>query len=122
MKTHTAWLIFALIAVVYGAMVFSSAGTAPAAGTTPVNGDKISACIVAEKFVKQSLKAPATAEFPPGTSQCRTTQSGRKWTVTSYVDSQNGFGALIRTYYVVKMDYQPATDTYRLLDLGLTSS
>lgn len=115
MKAHTAWLIFAVIAVVYGVLVFSSERT------TSVNGDKVSACIVAEKFVKQSLKAPATAEFPPGTSECRTSQSGRKWTVNSYVDSQNGFGALIRTYYLAKMNYQPATDTYRLLDLRLTS-
>lgn len=30
MKAHTAWLIFAVIAVVYGAMVFSSERTTPA--------------------------------------------------------------------------------------------
>lgn len=49
----------------------------------------ISAC---EDWVKDKLKAPATAKF----SNSRASGTG-PWTVTGDVDAQNSFGAMIRT-------------------------
>jgi hypothetical protein len=45
-----------------------------------------------EARVKEKLKAPSTAEFS-GT----TATGGGPWTVTGQVDSQNSFGAMIRS-------------------------
>lgn len=56
----------------------------------------------AKYFVKESLKAPTTAKFPslgdPGTGIA---PNGAGWRVEGYVDSQNSFGAMIRTKWMV---------------------
>lgn len=52
--------------------------------------------------VSPYLKSPSTASFP-GTvldlDQYSVTREGDSWTVTSYVDSQNSFGATVRTVF-----------------------
>ena len=47
--------------------------------------------------VKRNLKAPKSADFPWGVEVVQTVDG--KYVVQSYVDSQNSFGALIRTRY-----------------------
>ena len=47
-------------------------------------------------FVKDNLKAPKTAEFPSYTN-ASVSVSGNKYSVNSYVNSENSFGAMIRT-------------------------
>lgn len=69
--------------------------------------EKFAFMSAAEDYVKQGLKAPATAKFP---SQVFSGDwsIGRKdnvVTVTSYVDSQNSFGALIRSKFAVQIKY-----------------
>ena len=79
------------------------------------------ACIMANEFVEQMLKSPATAEFEP----CYKTKNAGKiiydgdngYTITSFVDSQNSFGALLRTQYVAQMRYIPSTEKWRLEDI-----
>lgn len=76
------------------------------------------ACFMSQKLVRQNLKAPSTAEFPIWSEEnCKATHSSNSWTVTSFVDSQNGFGAMIRSDYVAQMTYQPATETWTLTNL-----
>lgn len=82
------------------------------------NGDAIGACIVAEKFVRERLRSPSTAEFPPGTSQCRTSHNGGVWTVRSYVDAQNAFGAMLRSDYVVVTRYN-GNDNWSLVEIDI---
>jgi hypothetical protein len=55
-------------------------------------GDAVVAC---EGFVKDRLKAPSSAKFSGEDAQ----QSGSVYTVTGAVDSQNSFGALLRSSY-----------------------
>ena len=53
----------------------------------------------AEDFVKQKLKSPSTAKFA-GLFEKRdhiTKVGDREYRIRSYVDSQNGFGATIRS-------------------------
>ena len=57
----------------------------------------------AQKFVEKSLKAPSTAKFPPLFESLINKTSSDSYTVTSYVDSQNGFGAIIRSSFIVKL-------------------
>lgn len=86
------------------------------------------ACAMAKRFVTERLKAPATAEFPSCREAVITPQAngaaGQQYTVSSYVDSQNSFGAKLRTHYVavVRFDGQnPSTQDYAFSLIGLTT-
>lgn len=57
---------------------------------------KSTAIVASENYVKQMLKSPATAKF----TLIKTINiSKEKVEVRQYVDSQNGFGAIIRNEY-----------------------
>ncbi len=59
--------------------------------------------IAGQKFVEKNLKAPSTAQFPPlFKSSVKKIKSGH-YSVSSYVDSQNEFGAMIRSNYIVEL-------------------
>jgi len=65
--------------------------------------DESEANIMAQGFIKQVLKSPSTADFP--FLDYTTTINGNRYTVVSHVDSQNGFGAMIRSNWRVVMDH-----------------
>ena len=65
-------------------------------------GDKIDLHVQAQGFVIQSLKAPSTAKFPALPYEVRDLGDGRYF-IDSYVDSQNSFGAMIRSNWSVTM-------------------
>lgn len=67
------------------------------------NCDRISAFVMSQEFVRRELKSPKTAEFPYISDATVTVTPGKKcrFSVASYVDAQNSFGALIRTNYTV---------------------
>lgn len=99
-------------------------GSAIQAKVNPVasthSADRSDACSMSQNFVKDNLKAPATAKFPMWTQEnCTATHTGNNWTVTSFVDAQNGFGALIRSDYTVRMTYHPERDTWTLTGLTI---
>lgn len=62
---------------------------------------------MAEQHVKQFLKAPSTASFPDLTDASSWIVSRYKDTVTVYawVDSQNSYGAMLRSDFTVQMSY-----------------
>jgi len=74
-------------------------------------GTEYEAHAMAKKFVGERLKCPASAKWP-STLQYKVNAklteeqpaSGTRWVVRSFVDSQNGFGALIRTHYTVVLE------------------
>jgi hypothetical protein len=57
------------------------------------------ALVKCQEAVESALKAPATAKFPSDAFHGVTDVGGWRYQVHSYVDSQNSFGALIRTSY-----------------------
>lgn len=63
---------------------------------------KLSAYTTATMAVKSRLKAPSTAVFQ-SSMYANITNIGDKYTVSSYVDSQNSFGATLRSNFVVKL-------------------
>lgn len=64
----------------------------------------IGALIFSRMYVKEHLKSPKTADFASFTaSHCTKLTDGKTYKIASYVDSQNGFGAMIRTRYYVKL-------------------
>jgi len=53
-------------------------------------------CFMSEEVVKQMLKAPGTAKFPPGCRDHVTSLGNKTYRYDGYVDSENSFGALLR--------------------------
>lgn len=64
-------------------------------------------CAQAEVYVKQLLKSPSTADFPTCNESRLIREPDNRFIVTSYVDSQNSFGAMIRTPWQVYLKYTP---------------
>jgi len=61
----------------------------------------------AEQFVKKGLKSPSTAKFPSYSEKEGqiTDLGGGEYRINSWVDSQNSFGAEIRTSFSCKIKF-----------------
>lgn len=70
----------------------------------------------AHQYVLLQLKAPATAKFPSLYTAKLQKVENRTFLVTSYVDSQNEFGAMVRTNWVIKLK-QLSNGKIELLDI-----
>ncbi len=88
--------IFTFIFLAYGSDNESSSSD---------NSKKLLAYNYAEDFVKQRLKSPSTAEFPGLFEKAdHIIELGtNEFQINSWVDSQNGFGAMIRSYFSCKI-------------------
>lgn len=68
-----------------------------------LNSDKIGALVASEQAVRNLLKAPSTAKFPSTSEASITYDSDGGFVISSYVDAQDSFGAMIRTRYVCRI-------------------
>ena len=76
------------------------------------------AFLICKQFVQEKLRSPTSATFPPYDEESVNPHVGGTYRVWSHVDSQNGFGAMVRTPYVCTV--LPLGGTrYRLVDLKL---
>lgn len=57
------------------------------------------AVTAAQELVKEKLKSPSTAKFP--LDSYSVLRSGSNWMIGGYVDAQNGFGATVRSNWIV---------------------
>lgn len=73
------------------------------------SGSAVTARIACQDMVKDKLKSPGSAKFTGQTES----GSGNSWTARGSVDSQNGFGALIRSTYSCSLTYTPSDKTWR---------
>lgn len=71
---------------------------------------KITALTAAQEEVKSRLKSPSSANFPWGID-CVTKISDNTYVINSYVDSQNSFGAMLRTNFTCQITLND-NDTY----------
>ena len=78
--------------------------------------DKYVAYAIATEFVEDRLLAPKTADFPSFRPEAVQQVNYDTWIVNSYVDSQNAFGAMIRTHYRAKVMVL-GDGSWKLLDL-----
>ena len=64
---------------------------------------------MAKRLITKGLKHPGSAQFPEiGSPDVRVVASSNSvWRIASYVDSQNGFGALLRSEWVMAIQRQP---------------
>lgn len=109
-------LVLLAFAVIF-ALAFIAIYSPPSSTSTAREPDAGMACIMAEKLIKPHLQAPKSAEFNYGDCKASATHSGNTWTLHSYIDADNSYGAHIRTYYTAKLTNVPPSDTWRLVEL-----
>ncbi len=95
-------IIATVIAVASGSSRPSSSYSSSSSSSTSSTSDNSTmAYVQANNFVKAVLKSPSTAKFPFfGEGQNVGTDT---YKIDSYVDSQNGFGAMIRSEYSITL-------------------
>jgi len=83
--------------------------------------NKIMAYAMAQTLVKQNLKSPSTAEFPSYNSRGVTIIYAGECVhkVSAYVDSQNAFGAVIRTPFSVELKNNIVEETWSFIDIKI---
>lgn len=79
---------------------------------------KTDALIGSHQFVEKRLVSPGSAEWAYG-DESVTKINDTTFSVLSYVDSQNKFGALLRTYYKCEMVFIPSTGMMECKNLKL---
>lgn len=100
-------LIVILIVVVFFIIIFSGGG-----GGTPTIQQGTSdtmAYIQSQAYVKTALKSPASAKFPFADYEYKKYEDD-SYLITSYVDAQNSFGAIIRSDYSTVLKYLGGED------------
>ncbi len=81
--------------------------------------DKLGAFTIAQDFIESNLKCPRTAKWPwiDYTSVTVPLGNGR-YQVSSYLDAQNGFGAMVRIHFVCTVEHISG-DRWRLIKLTI---
>lgn len=79
--------------------------------------DKVQAGMMAQEVIKKQLKSPSTADFVGLLQDGVSNINDTTFLVVKQVDSENSFGAMLRTSFMCQVNYYPTTDTYRVTDI-----
>lgn len=92
-------VIAIILFIIY--VVSSMGGGSNSNKSSSPSHDNILAYNYSKDFVKQNLKSPSTAEFPGTSEKIKHTTylGGDKYKIESWADSQNSFGAMVRTKF-----------------------
>lgn len=98
-------LVFGVVALAYG-LAYSFFGNGGADKSKADDCTTTVAYRAAMNIVAKNLKAPATAKFPGDWEESVSVEKAGicKFRVVGYVDSQNAFGAMIRTHYTLNVE------------------
>ena len=112
-------MIIAAIALISLCLIqfMGTNGGGSGGSTKPDEGDATGAALICREFVKDNLKAPTTAKFPSTSEAVIEKMATNLFEVRSYVDSENSFGAMIRTNYSCQVRYK-GKDYWNLVDLS----
>ena len=98
---NTVWALALAGVFIFGWWAWPAADPA-AEAERALKDNKGSAAVACQGFVTKRLKSPGSADFPWSFGEV--TNVGGKFTVRSHVDSQNSYGALLRTNYVCTVE------------------
>lgn len=107
---YPAWFtLFMLSGTIVFVLVFVSASMRPssAARSNPIY-DASAAQFACQGFVENRLKAPSTADFAPFHKMAISGSGTGPWSVRGYVDSQNSFGAKLRSSFTCTVEFSGA--------------
>lgn len=112
--------VAALVITVLGGL-FCVAGVIAAVSNSAKSGPpadrSLEGAAMCETFVKQQLKAPATARFSEETT---TKVAEDEYATTGAVDSQNSFGALLRSHFRCDLTISTADNTWTSKAVAVT--
>ena len=93
------WII--IIAVIAASTYISSLKEDDYSSSSSSSTNKFMAYSYAEDFVEKQLKSPSTAKYPKVVEKDKhiTILGNNRYEINSWVDSQNSFGATIRTRF-----------------------
>lgn len=81
--------------------------------------DKLGAFTIAQNFVESNLRCPRTAKWPWISYSKVTVHLGNgRYQISSYLDAQNGFGALVRINFICVVEHISG-DRWRLINLTI---
>jgi hypothetical protein len=83
-----------------------------------LDDDDIMAFVKAKRFVSVHLKAPGSAKFCDYSEARVIPAGGGEYIVMGHVDSQNGFGAMLRSKFAAKVRKLPNGD-WESVEVGL---
>jgi hypothetical protein len=96
--------IFIIICLCYTIFSFGGDGGGDTNENKVKTDHSTMAYVICKEYVKNSLISPSTAKFPWG-DVTKKHLGNNIYEVTSYVDAQNRFGAMIRNNYYCKLQY-----------------
>lgn len=116
-KSHPVVITFAIIGVI--ATIAILLNNIPNKNDWKKENNSLDAYLMMQEFVKDKLKSPASAEFPSYYDMKDNIlfNGNRIYTIKSFVDSQNGFGAMIRTNYIGDIE-QTGKDNWKINSLN----
>lgn len=97
-------IVFLMMAVVFAA-AWTYGSISNNSTPKPPVFDEVSAQLACQTFVSARLKAPASASFAPFREQSIVAKTEGKFSVSAWVDSQNSFGAMLRTRYLCEVQF-----------------
>lgn len=107
-KGHQIGMVVLAAIIMFGAVSLIKNYTKDAGNKYKVTG--LECYEVSKQFVEQRLKCPSTADFP-ALDYKYAQQDSSKYIIRSYVDSENGFGAKVRTNYIIVMKFNGGSAT-----------
>lgn len=117
MKRRDGYVLLALVALlvvgVAVALLLPQRQAAPAAEVA----NPRTAWRICQDKVRDGLKAPSSADFP-AYDEAAVGHSRQQWTVRSYVDADNSFGAKLRTRYTCTLHFDGALWSVESLDVN----
>lgn len=103
---YTGIFITVLLGVVLTLWVLAQMG----GGAEPHRPDNVTAYAMAQVFVSQQLKAPATADYAPMSQATIIDLGDGLYSVTAWVDSENSFGARLRSTFTASLRWTGGDD------------
>ena len=107
-----------LIAFIIFLVIYGSIGDDSENGTAGWKEDKIAAYVMAKQFVEDRLVSPGSADFSSYSEANVIVLGEREYRVAGYVDSQNKFGAMLRSNYICTLR-ENEDDTWTCTDLSI---
>lgn len=94
-------------------------GKNPAGRASAEPDRRIEAYVSSKQFVADTLKAPSTARFCSYDEARVTRLSGERYRVVGWVDSQNSFGAMLRSDFSCTLELRDNGETWRAVDISV---
>jgi len=108
-----------ILVFLFWPVLFDGCGSEPPTAQDRAREMKTDAYLASTNFVRARLKAPATADFPYSGDASITEGPIGTFTVIAYVDSENSFGATLRTNWACTVSYSGGALPWHLVSLDI---